>query len=85
MDRNSTLHNEISCMDIVHGNDGKSMLAIGLWGGNNIQLLSLPDLNVISQVKLQHSVPHSILYQVLHHQPYIFVSLGIIIFFFSSI
>ncbi|CAO3630375.1 unnamed protein product [Cunninghamella blakesleeana] len=70
------LHDEISCMDIVDKKNEASILVVGLWGGNNIQLLSLPDLNVISEVKLQGSVPHSILYQYLHNEPYIFVSLG---------
>lgn len=56
--------------------DNKAYVAVGLWGGSNVQLLHLPTLKVVSMATIPDTVPRTILMQTLEEQNYLFVALG---------
>ncbi|KAI9260637.1 UV-damaged DNA binding protein [Phascolomyces articulosus] len=74
--------NEISCLDINPLDDGSitfhaNYLAVGLWGGESLQLVRLPDLHVIAKDTLPEKlVPRSVLLVNLSETHYLMVTLG---------
>ena len=74
--------NEISCLDINPLNDESlefraNYLAIGLWSGESLQLVRLPDLHVVAKDILPNKlVPRSLLLVSLDKIHYLMVTLG---------
>ncbi|KAI9493741.1 mono-functional DNA-alkylating methyl methanesulfonate N-term-domain-containing protein [Zychaea mexicana] len=71
---------EISCLDISPVDDGSlpaAYVAIGLWGGENLQLARLPELQVVAKDVLPDKlVPRSVLLVGLEKIDYLMVTLG---------
>jgi DNA damage-binding protein 1 len=68
---------EIACLNIKDGGpDNKAFVAVGLWGGFNVQLLRLPSLEIVSTATIPETVPRTILLQTLEEEDYLFVALG---------
>lgn len=73
--RPKMLGHEISCLDISHFQ--KSYVAVGLWGGQHIQVLRLPDLsNVAQDASAEGLVPRSVVLTELDHVQYLMLTLG---------
>ncbi|KAI8100016.1 CPSF A subunit region-domain-containing protein [Halteromyces radiatus] len=74
---NIKLEHEISCLTMLKSkNMDHSYVAVGLWGGQNVQILNLSSFSVVGYDTVEQSVPRSILFQTLQDESYIFVTLG---------
>lgn len=73
--RSKVLDHEISCLDISHFE--KSYVAVGLWGGQHVQVLRLPDLSKVAQDTFTETlVPRSVVLAELEHVQYLLLTLG---------
>ncbi|KAJ8655656.1 hypothetical protein O0I10_008745 [Lichtheimia ornata] len=74
-DESKVLDHEISCLDISHFE--KSYVAVGLWGGQHVQVLRLPDLSKVAQDTFTETlVPRSVVLAELEHVQYLLLTLG---------
>ncbi|CAO3646922.1 unnamed protein product [Cunninghamella blakesleeana] len=67
---------EISCLDLNIFSNGTAYVAIGTWGEKKVQLLSFPELGVISIDRIAELVPYDIRFQIFQNVLYLFVSFG---------